>query len=1125
MSRNDASKAQVIAADPARSTWVSANAGSGKTRVLTDRVARLLLNEVPPQRILCLTYTKAAAAHMQNKLFERLGAWAMQEEAALRAALAELGEAPERLDSDFLRRARTLFARALETPGGLKIQTIHAFCASVLRRFPLEAGVSPAFREMDERSGQNLRAEVLEAMAGSPDPAPFDALARHFSGGELDRLLQEIGNRRDAFARPPPDSAAFRRRFGLPGAYDEAAYLRAVRSGDLPALLSRAAEALLGGSSNDVKLAASLAEVASLTPGMEMAVALERLFVYGSRVREDKIGCAKLDRVPTRPGGVGDRHPELVAELHGAMQRFAAARPRRQALMTAQKAEALYRFAHAYLAAYDVAKARHGWLDFDDLILKTRDLLSDPSTAQWVLYRLDGGIDHILVDEAQDTNPEQWQVIAQLAEEFFAGHGARPVPRTLFAVGDRKQSIFSFQGADPAQFDLMAGRFGDRLARIGEGLQRRELLYSFRSSGAILQLVDRVFGALPDAGMQGTTHRAFHDRLPGRVDLWPCLEPPQREVPPEWFRPLDRPDPSGPTLLLARRVAGAIRGMLERGERLPQQDGDRPLRPGDFLILVQGRRSPLFREIIRALKEEGLPIAGADRLRIGGELAVRDLLALLAFLATPEDDLSLACVLRSPLGGLSEEELHRLAQGRNGHLWPELRRAAGRHQALLEMLHDLRDQADFLRPYELLERILTRHRGRDRLIARLGHEAEDGIDALLSQALVFEQAEPPSLTGFLSWMEGDESDIKRQVDAESDQIRVMTVHGAKGLESPVVILPDTVSKGRNRLPEILLDENGGVCWKLGPEDRAPLLRAAAEAAETARRQERMRLLYVALTRAENWLIVCGAGKRGDDADIWYNMVETAMGVLPVRELESDGTKLRRFEPLGWPAPDTRGGAPAQPSAPGLPKWLNAHAPPPAPRPPVITPSGLGGAKIVEGADAGRDEAAALRRGNAVHLLLQQLPGFPEASRRDRAGALLDGGGFDPADPALAGCVEEALAVLEAPALAHLFAPGTLAEVALCAPLSGGIIDGAIDRLIVEPDRVLAVDFKTNAAVPGTAAETPEGLLRQMGAYAHALAQIYPGRRIETAILWTRSGRLMTLPADIVTDALSRATLP
>ncbi len=1116
MSRpNDATLAQIRAADPTASTWVSANAGSGKTRVLTDRVARLLLQNVPPGKILCLTYTKAAASHMQTQLFARLGEWAMLPDGILTQRLADLGEDTASVTADFLRHARTLFARALETPGGLKIQTIHSFCASLLRRFPLEAGVSPQFQEMDERSGKKLREDILERLADGPTRAAFDAMATYLSGDDPDKFIRELVSNRNAFARrlSQPEIWAT---LDLPKGYDEAEYLRRVLPDWAGEVLPDLQTALQGGKANDLKNAAAMDDINWRNPAMDDAIALETMFVFGSDPKLKNPDCVKTS-FPTKD--VRAAHPDLFDAVQQLMTLFQDEKPNRRALATGRKTLALHRFAQAFLPEFDRLKQIRGWLDFDDLILKARALLSSSTMAQWVLFKLDGGIDHILVDEAQDTSPAQWAVIARLAEEFSTGESARDVARTLFVVGDEKQSIYSFQGADPAAFAQMRGHFQGRLNAAGESLNRHDLLYSFRSSTTILRLVDTVLhndgGNRPEV-----THRAFHGDLPGRVDLWPFLPKPEKAEKAVWYEPLDVLAPNDPSLALAARIADAIKGILDRGEALPTTKGSRKITAGDFLILVQ-RRSGLFHEIIRALKDRDLPVAGADRLKIGGELAVRDLSAVLSFMATPEDDLSLAAALRSPLFRLSEGDLFHLAYGRKGYLWPELRKQKARFAEAFAILDDLLAKADFQRPYELIERILTHHKGREYLIARLGKEAEDGIDALLLQALQYEQLEPPSLTGFLGWMDADESDIKRQMGGQSREIRVMTVHGAKGLESPIVILPDTARRNPPQAGEIVVIKGGLAVWKPAQADSPALVREALDARRTFLQQERGRLLYVALTRAQNWLIICGAGDVGKNGASWYSQIDQALEGIGAETVTFQGHQIRRFAPLVWDMPAGNPTPARDQRVPDVPDWARRPAPP-APLPALaINPSNLGGAKVVENPQSGLDEPAALRRGTRIHALLEHLSAHAPADWPHQAGRILASLDGDTGD--LAALLKEVGAVLSKPAHAPLFAPGTLAEVGITARIKNTPLDGIIDRLVILPDRVLAVDFKSNADVPDDARKVPEGILRQMGAYAAALGEIYPDHAIETAILWTKTATLMPLSHEAVTDALNRAT--
>ncbi|MHA6324493.1 double-strand break repair helicase AddA [Roseivivax sp. CAU 1753] len=1111
MMRDDATEAQVAAARPDASTWLSANAGSGKTRVLTDRVARLLLGGVAPENILCLTYTKAAASEMQNRLFRRLGAWAMLENDALRGELAELGvEGP--FASPYLQKARTLFARAIETPGGLRIQTIHSFCASLLRRFPLEAQVSPDFREIEDRAAELLRADILDRMSEGQDGHLVAGLARHFTDTDdrIDKLLQALLSRKKDFL-PPRDAATIRALYDLPDGYGQDDLLADVFLGGEGDLVAKLAPMLRQSGGNDAKYTAGLTDF--VHPDETGRQILMAAFLTQTGTPRKNFPKKALREDPANAA--------LIAGLDALTARLAVANDRARALAAAERDVALHRFAQVFLPAYEAEKLARGWLDFDDLIEKAHGLLSDERVAEWVLYRLDGGIDHILVDEAQDTNPLQWQVVELLAREFTAGQGARAeVARTIFVVGDKKQSIYSFQGADPDAFDRMRARFDDRLRAAETPLQVRSLDYSFRSASAILGAVDATFQDAGSSGfVAGGRHIAFHSAMAGQVDLWPSVPKPDKQEDDHWTDPVDRVGTTHAEVVLANRIAACIRDAVDRGQAL--QLGRKParaMRAGDVLILVR-RRGKLFREVIRACKAAGLPVAGADRLKVMAEMAVRDIGALLSFLATQEDNLSLATVLRSPLFGLTEQDLFTLAHGRTGSsLWEALRKHADAYPQTLAMLNDLRDRADFLRPYDLIERILTRHKGRARLIGRLGVEAEDGIDALLAQALAYEEGNVPSLTGFLSWMQTDDLEIKRSPEAAGDAIRVMTVHGAKGLEAPVVILPDC-GKLPDTVKDALLpvDETAAV-WKARSAEQPPLQSRALQDAKARARAEADRLLYVAMTRAEAWLVVAAAGDVGKTPDdAWYGQVERGLQRAGAQEIDGpDGPGLR----LGALPHGAASRAEADsPIAEPLPGFYASEAIAPQ-TDPVRSPSDLGGAKALPG--AGDDTEAAMARGTQLHLLLELLPDIDRADWPGTATRLLAAHGADAG--ALPAMVTEAIATLSDPALAHVFAPGALAEVGLTGEIAGiGRLAGVIDRLILDGPKVTAVDFKTNRQVPRDPAQVPEGVLRQMGAYRALLRSLYPDREVRVAILWTATASLMPLPPEITDAALARAT--
>lgn len=1126
---NEATQRQIMAARPDISTWVSANAGSGKTKVLTDRVARLLLDGTPPQHILCLTYTKAAAAEMQNRLFKRLGDWAMLADEALIKELTAL--APDKvLDSNILRQARTLFARAIETPGGLKIQTIHSFCSALLRRFPLEAGVSPQFKEMDPHQTRQILSEILKEIALDTKRGVIDVASLYVSDLDLTDLAEKIVAKRESLL-PARSASEIWSWFDLPEGYDTQSLLGEVFLGGEREMFRDAATLLEGSSKADQKVAPFFRDWAGSEPDLTLVEACCDKLLAGEKTKtpfQSKF-YAQHSSLPTRK--LINDHPEAFHRLEAFMKRIEAVRPRLYGLLDAKKTLALHQLAQEVLPPYLEKKAQLGLLDFDDMIRRARDLLSISNVSQWVLYRLDGGIDHILVDEAQDTSPDQWRVVQLLAGEFTAGEGARgDVTRTIFVVGDHKQSIYSFQGAAPEAFDTMKAHFGAQLGAVDQPLQDLALQFSFRSSPAILAATDAVFATSQGVGVGGTPeHIAFFDDIPGRVDLW-SLEEPEELTEEEkeqrdkdesrWEDPMDLVQAEEPNPRLAKRISNFVADLLSSGT-IPEKSGEgRRIEPGDILILVQ-RRSTLFRLILRELKSHpaGIPVAGADRMTLGEEMAVKDICSLLAFLSLQDDDLALAEVLKSPLFNWSERDLYQLAHGRTTiTLWRALFERQAEWPETFAILEDLRQVSDFLRPYDLIERVLIRHDGRRKFIARLGKEAEDGLDALLHQARTYESNETPSLTGFLAWLDAQDIQLKRVLDENSNLVRVMTAHGSKGLEAPIVILPDTLKPLRETPEEFIEPHPGQLIWKGVKEQRSDVTKSTLKRLKEADLAEDRRLLYVAMTRAEKWLVVCGAGK--SKPDTWYDLIEKGLETLPTEACDLAGALGRRYARGTWPELRSTTQAMGK-TTPVLPDWALKSAPLPQATIATISPSDLGGAKALPGEAALFDTEAAMRRGRQLHLLIEVLPDVAPQDRQSVARFLLSSGEDAALEEELPALIEEALSVIEGQYDWDIFGPNSLSEVPYTAQMGDRTIHGIIDRLIVAPDRIRIVDYKSNAVVPKTLEDIPEGLLRQLGAYAQACGEIYPEREIEVALLWTRTAKLQPVPLDIVMSALRR----
>ena len=1126
---------QKMASDPHASAWVAASAGTGKTFVLTNRVLRILLSGVSPERILCLTFTKAAA-EMANRLTKRLGEWVSCPRDDLRQEIQSLtGHMPS---PEQEKEARKLFARVLDVPGGLKIQTIHAFCQSLLGRFPLEAGIAPHFQVMDDRTTfehlARARDAVLSEAQKSVNPALARALARissRVTENTFAELIRELIGQRSGLERMmrrfltvERAGLAMGRGLGLKASDTQDGIITeacACENFDGEGL-RLAVKALLQGSAANQATAAKLAHW--LSNPEERA---QNFDDYKSIFMTQKATVkAKL-----MTKGPAEAYPEALLAMTQEAERLLQTEEKLKLSLLLDNSTALLALGAAMMAAFGKSKKRHGMMDYDDLILKVTGLIGQPGIADWILYKLDGGIDHILIDEAQDTNPEQWQVIKTLANEFFVGESRAAQNRTIFAVGDVKQSIYSFQRADPKEFVENRRIFETKALAVAHDFHYVNLDLSFRSTGAVLKVVDRTFEAQASQmalsfSHEEVIHRPSRSREAGLVELWPTMKAQEVSEPDNWQPPVIQEPSKSPEMKLAIMIADRIGHWLSSGEVLISKG--RPMLPEDIMILVR-RRTVFDDYMIRALKARGIPVAGQDKMKLAEQIAVRDLMAVGHFVLLPSDDLTLAVVLKSPFIGFSEDDLYDLAYGRTGSLWARLLSRKS-ERPLFQQAHDLlialTNLADTAPPFEFYSNLLIGLEGRKKLTARLGEEANDPIDEFLQLALSYEMNNISSLQGFLSWVDRGNMDIKRDMEQGQPQVRIMTIHGAKGLQAPVVILPDTcqIPKKSSRLlwakppgtEDQLLFWPGDKSFELGP------LAPARDALNLTRDQEYLRLLYVAMTRAEDRLYITGwEGKDKRPETCWYDMIQKAMtGISDVTEAPPD----RADYLLRLTCPQDKKIEPAEPrdvamaKNASLPLWAEALPPteaapirplrpsrPAEEDPAVSSPLRAGQRK--------RQDKRRYNRGRLIHRLLEILPDMPVHKRRAAAEEFLSQPAYGLEADDIDQITHQIIGLLTDEVFSEVFGPNSRAEVSIVGVVGETPISGQVDRLVISDHEILIIDYKTNRPPPKRPQDVPPLYLRQMAAYRAVLSDIYPDKPIRCLLLWTDISLLMALPGE------------
>jgi ATP-dependent helicase/nuclease subunit A len=1138
-----ASAKQQQASDPAASVFVSANAGSGKTYVLVNRVIRLLLNDVAPEKILCVTFTKAAAANMAERVFTRLGHWVTLDDAALDAEIKNAGAVPSRKVRE---RARELFASALETPGGLKVQTIHALCTRLLQQFPFEANVPARFSVLDDRDQNEMmeRAslQVLLHAAAAPDSAEGGALTTAMTSAAdvtFRDVVREASLSRDQFLawieRAGSTDAAMAQLSATLGvtAGDtrESVELEIIDGPHLPReRWIPAAEIFETGSKTDNDQAARLREALALS-GTEQVEKYLELFLTKDQSLRKSLATKKI----------ADSRPDLLAALQREGDRVIPLLERRRAVAMRERTQSLLVIASQVAENYRREKNERGLLDYDDLIARTLEML-DRVSSSWVHFKLDRGVDHVLIDEAQDTSPRQWDIITHLISEFTSGEGARDgLKRTIFAVGDEKQSIFSFQGAAPREFDLRRKALQSRFKDAGMKFDPIAFSHSFRSGSAILQSVDHVFReeaifrSIHAVENGYPIHETLEDAGPSLIDLWELEQPDDRPSIEGWQAPFDKRSETSPEVKLSRRVQTEIKTLIAAKTETGPIGKRRALRYGDMLVLVR-RRGKAFDAIIQALKHAGIPVAGADRLKLTEHIAIIDLMNLADALLLPQDDLALATALKSPLFGLDDDDLFKLAYERTGSLRDALGEQAASNPKLggaFRRLLACEKRFASETPFAFYAWLLGGDHGRARILRRLGHEANDALDEFLELALGYERKAPASLQGFVAWLRAADTEVKRDMEITRDEVRVMTVHGAKGLEAPVVFMVDTTSSPADsqRLNLIHLPQGnaapnspGVVVWAGKKADDPPAVATARAYMIRDTEDEYRRLLYVAMTRAADRLIVggCMPGNRNEVRPLsWYDLIQKGLenSGLQMQSVPPPDGVVKRYTRVEDVTPAPGATAPVAAGAPiVLPAWMRDKVGDQPRRESLLRPSDADDDDDGRGQSSGESERLrqlALQRGNLVHRLLQSLPDIAAEKRRDTALNFLSRNAADWTGVEREALAAQVLSLIGDQRLAELFAPGSRAEVAVAGRLtrkdgSPVLVSGQIDRLVVTKTEIRIVDYKTNHNPPRRLIEAPKAYIRQLALYRGVLARLYPDRPIRAALLWTETLEMMEI---------------
>ncbi|HEY1096936.1 MAG TPA: double-strand break repair helicase AddA [Alphaproteobacteria bacterium] len=1114
------------AANPQQSVWVSANAGTGKTRVLVDRLLRLLLADVPSHGILCITFTKAAAAEIAERIRHRLASWVTYTDTDLVKDLTDInGVAP---DAVMLNKSRHLFSRLLNSERQLSIQTIHSFCQSVLARFPLEAGLLPGFAIASDQQAAQLQQQAFQhVLSASNTDAPLRQACENLFNlndhTQILGLLKNLQHQQDKWLddRTVDFSVVLRRILGVAPDLNSKTHLQSFYQ------QTQEQELYL--------VAGDLSDVSGTTaPKLQQAIQ-----TFLQTASQQKGIEAYFDSLLTQKGTINHNMAGLVKKLSdssaNALQnefnRIADHIQTAQLLDIAERNQDILRVASHFAYAYRDLKQLHALLDYNDQIRLTAGLLTKADNAPWVMYKLDGGIRHLLVDEAQDTSPAQWSIIRALATEMAAGNSIHDAQeRSVFIVGDEKQSIYSFQDADIASYQTTRRELHQIFAAAQLPWHDIQLITNFRSSPAILDVVDGVFdnpqlkGAITQEDK--VKHSAYHHARSGHVEIWPLFAN-DAETADEDYIPTTIVQERKATEHLCQTLADTIKDWLKAGRQLPRMG--RPVQPGDIMILLQNRR-PLLNPLIKALKDRQIPVSGVDRLVLTEQLIVMDLIAMLQIILLPQDDLTMASLLKSPFFNITEKQLFDLAHDRGSHsLWQRLQ-DSGHYQMIIAYIDGLlQTYRQGAGPYHLLSLMVNRpcpadaRSGRHALIERLGFDAEDALDELLNAALQFEQDEMPDVQLFLQWLSRNDAEIKRDTaNQQHNHVRIMTVHGAKGLQAPIVFLADASAKPSLFKPQRdLLWTQDTPLWINSKEQLPTSLLSDLGQQEKATLDEYYRLLYVAMTRAEDELYLTGWKKdRETQKDIadWHAVLWPYLSThgQPLTPDAEDSAWRFSFTGQDKSKPDDKKTTSLQPVDLKQLPWLWQKPPViPNDNPHPLKPSHSPFNDLATISPLQQDHHARFARGVIVHKILQYLVDYPADEQLVALKAMLAYPEFSLPEADQKNLYKEIARLVTDPQMQFIFTASGHNEVSVTGSVFYNnkefAVVGVIDRLVFHDDAWWIIDYKTNRPPAATLETVPDSYLFQMASYRALIQALYPQQNVHGVLVWTYSSSFMRLP--------------